>query len=134
MGGYAPVLRRTTFDADAARWPPLHPTSSYVHTSARNLGNLPLQTEHPNRRKRNSPRNAPAGRACGRRRPASGCPVVQNNFELPGLRVMGSMDAAVDPHGRVRFVNRMNAMLADWARPRPISICMICAGSRPAWA
>ena len=47
-----------------------------------------------------------------------GCPVVQNNFELPGLRVMGSMDA-VDPHGRVRFVNRMNAMLADWAAATP---------------
>lgn len=43
------------------------------------------------------------------------CAVIQNNFEYPYFRLMGNMDA-VDPRGRVAFVNELNRALADWAR------------------
>ena len=36
------------------------------------------------------------------------CPVIQNNFERPYWRLMGNRDAT-DPHGRVSFINRLNA-------------------------
>lgn len=42
------------------------------------------------------------------------CAVIQNNFELPFYRLLGNMDAT-DIHGRVRFVNELNARFADYA-------------------
>lgn len=42
------------------------------------------------------------------------CPVIQNNFEYPGYRLMGNRDA-VDIHGRVAFVNRLNLLFAEYA-------------------
>ena len=41
-----------------------------------------------------------------------GCPVIQNNFELPFFRLMGNMDAS-DRRGKVNFVTRLNSALYD---------------------
>ena len=43
------------------------------------------------------------------------CPVIQNNFEAPFFRLMGNRDA-VDVHGRLSFINRLNEMFAEYAR------------------
>lgn len=43
------------------------------------------------------------------------CPVVQNNFELPYLRVLGSLDSS-DVRGRTSFILRMNEGFAGYAR------------------
>ena len=43
------------------------------------------------------------------------CTVIQNNFEYPFFRLMGNMDA-VDYHGRVNFVTRLNGSFYDYAR------------------
>lgn len=43
------------------------------------------------------------------------CPVIQNNFEYPGYRLMGNADA-VDIHGRIAFINRLNLMFAEYAQ------------------
>ena len=43
------------------------------------------------------------------------CPVIQNNFEYPGYRLMGNRDA-VDIHGRIAFINRLNLMFAEYAQ------------------
>ena len=40
-----------------------------------------------------------------------GCQIIQNNFELPPLRVLGSLDS-VAPGGLTRFVNDLNAAFA----------------------
>ena len=42
------------------------------------------------------------------------CPIIQNNFEFPGYRLMGNRDAW-DYSGSVRFVNRMNEFIAEYA-------------------
>ena len=117
VGGYALFYEELTFDADGAL-AAFAPDIIYVHTSARNLGNLPLQADTPEQAEEKFAAECARWQGMWKAAARFGCPVVQNNFELPGLRVMGSMDA-VDPHGRVRFVNRMNAMLADWAAATP---------------
>lgn len=43
------------------------------------------------------------------------CPVIQNNFEYPFYRMLGNADAT-DIHGRVNYINRLNAMFAAYAR------------------
>lgn len=42
------------------------------------------------------------------------CPVVQNNFEYPGYRLMGNREA-VDIHGKISFINQLNLMFAEYA-------------------
>ena len=42
------------------------------------------------------------------------CPIIQNNFELPGCRLMGNRDAW-DKRGQVRFVQTLNGLFADYA-------------------
>lgn len=43
-----------------------------------------------------------------------GCPIIQNNFELPYFRLLGNRDN-FDYRGRVNFVNRLNAEFASYA-------------------
>lgn len=43
------------------------------------------------------------------------CPIIQNNFELPPARLLGNRDCW-DAHGAVNFVNRMNTIVADYAK------------------
>lgn len=42
------------------------------------------------------------------------CPIIQNNFEFPFYRLMGNLEAT-HVNGRVRFINRLNDMFADYA-------------------
>lgn len=44
-----------------------------------------------------------------------GCPVIQNNFELPFYRLMGNKDAS-DIHGKVNFVTRLNMEFYSYAQ------------------
>lgn len=42
------------------------------------------------------------------------CPIIQNNFEMPFYRLMGNRDA-VDIHGRIHFLNRLNEKFYEYA-------------------
>ena len=42
------------------------------------------------------------------------CVIIQNNFEYPYYRLLGNKDAS-DYRGRVNFVNRLNALFAEYA-------------------
>ena len=54
-----------------------------------------------------------------------GCPVIQNNFEMPLYRLLGNRDAS-DPHGRVSFLSRLNEGFYSYARAhRNFYICDI---------
>lgn len=44
--------------------------------------------------------------------------IVQNNFELPDVRMFGNLDAVL-PSGRVAFTNRLNELIAAEVRQRP---------------
>lgn len=43
-----------------------------------------------------------------------GCPIIQNNFELPAFRLLGNKDCS-DFHGRVRTINELNRLFAEYA-------------------
>ena len=43
------------------------------------------------------------------------CTIIQNNFEQPYYRLMGNADVS-DIHGRLNFINRINARFYEYAR------------------
>jgi FkbH-like protein len=47
-----------------------------------------------------------------------GAVIIQNNFDLPGLRSMGNLEAS-ENFGSVNFVMRLNAEFANYARKHP---------------
>lgn len=117
VGDYALFYEQLMFDADGALRA-FAPDVIYIHTSAHNLGNLPLQSDSPAQTEEKFAAECARWQQMWKAAERFGCPVIQNNFELPGVRVMGNLDA-VDAHGRVRFVNRMNTMAAEWAAEHP---------------
>jgi FkbH-like protein len=44
-----------------------------------------------------------------------GCPIIQNNFEMPLTRLLGNREAGC-VHGRIDFLTRLNCRLYDYAR------------------
>jgi len=42
------------------------------------------------------------------------CPIIQNNFEMPFYRILGNRDA-VDIHGRIHFLNKLNQRFYEYA-------------------
>ncbi len=43
-----------------------------------------------------------------------GCPIIQNNFEMPLTRLLGNMEAGC-PQGKIDFITRLNVHFADYA-------------------
>lgn len=43
-----------------------------------------------------------------------GCPVIQNNFEMPHYRMLGNRDSW-DYHGKINFISKLNNMFYDYA-------------------
>lgn len=43
------------------------------------------------------------------------CPIIQNNFEMPGYRLLGNKDAS-DIHGRMNFLTRLNLRFYEYAQ------------------
>lgn len=44
-----------------------------------------------------------------------GCPVIQNNFEMPFYRILGNREAS-DIHGKINFISRLNEKFCQYAR------------------
>lgn len=44
-----------------------------------------------------------------------GCPIIQNNFEMPLYRLLGNKDAS-DVHGAVNYISRLNAEFYKYAQ------------------
>ena len=54
-----------------------------------------------------------------------GCPVIQNNFEMPLYRLLGNRDAS-DVHGAVNYLSRLNSEFYKYAQGhRDFFICDI---------
>ncbi|MBD5101276.1 MAG: HAD-IIIC family phosphatase [Subdoligranulum sp.] len=117
VGEYARFYEEGMFDPSGAL-AAFKPDVIYLHTSVHNLGNLPAQTDSPEQAEQKLRAETQRWMQLWRAMQRFGCPIIQNNFELPDVRVMGSLDA-VDIRGRVRFVNRMNDMTALWAEKTP---------------
>ena len=95
------------------------PDIVYIHTSLRNLSFSP--TPRSGEEEIEQGLNAELDRlsqAWDGVKEHFGCPVIQNNFELPFFRLMGNMDAS-DRRGKVNFVTRLNSALYDRIVQRP---------------
>ncbi|MBQ3154975.1 MAG: HAD family hydrolase, partial [Clostridia bacterium] len=92
------------------------PDIIYIHTSFRNLQNLlPEMGQSAEEADRKFQEAYAQYEAMWKQLGAKyRCPIIQNNFEFPGYRLLGNRDAW-DVHGSVNFVNRMNRAIADYA-------------------
>ena len=103
-----------------AMFPPAELTSFkpdliYIHTTNRNISRYPAVTDS-----REEATEAVEGEFMRYKqmweslKERFGCPIIQNNFELPSFRLLGNSDCS-DVHGRVRTVNALNMKFAEYA-------------------
>lgn len=116
VGGYALYYENILFDDGSLA--AFQPDILYIHTSSKNIVNLPTQADSPQQVEEKFSAECARWQTLWNAAAKFGCPVIQNNFELPGYRLMGSMDA-VDTHGHVKFINRLNTMTAEYAAKAP---------------
>ncbi len=91
------------------------PNLIYVHTSFRNLRLLPTLAQSPEEIDRNLEEEYSGfANMWEKIEKTYHCPVIQNNFEFPGYRLLGNLEAS-DPHGSIRYINRLNEKFAQYA-------------------
>ncbi|MBB5059904.1 FkbH-like protein [Granulicella aggregans] len=126
VNGFNPIFYQSEFgrfyeDAvyDTARLAAFRPELVYVHTCYRNITSFPPlpSTEEDHRREvdKELERFRQIWQALNDQ---IGCQIIQNNFELPPISLMGNMDAVVSG-GRTRFLLDLNAAFAAEARQNP---------------
>ena len=115
-GGYALFYENLVFDDGSLA--AFAPDIIYIHTSQRNIKNWPQPGDSADTVK--DLLNAEFNRFAGAAKAALGfgCPVIVNNFDLPLFRAMGNKEGSAD-YGRIRFVRRLNEMLADLVDTTP---------------
>jgi FkbH-like protein len=116
QGGYALFYENLVFDDGSLA--AFAPDMIYIHTSMRSIKSWPAPGDSAAAAEQLA--QAEAGRflQAAKAGLALGCPVILNNFELPPYRVMGNREATA-PGGRVRYVRRLNEILAEAADTTP---------------
>lgn len=115
-GGYSLFYENLVFDDGSLA--AFKPDIIYIHTSQRNIKQWPAPAD--SKQAAAEKLTAEFGRfeQAARAALGFGCPVILNNFDLPLYRVLGNSDASFEG-GRVRFVRRLNEMLAALAEETP---------------
>ncbi len=111
-GGYGLYYEDVVFDDGSLA--AFEPDVLYIHTSNRNIGAWPLPGDDDATVTAKEDDIFSHFEKVWQAAEKLGCPVVQNNFELPTYRNFGSLDAW-DMRGRVRFINRLNEKFAQAA-------------------
>lgn len=94
----------------------LAPDVIYVHTTNRNIVGWPEPTDTPEQVDALLEQEYNRFTAMwDKLRQTYKCPIIQNNFEYPFYRLMGSQDAS-NIHGRVNFVTRLNMKFYEYAQ------------------
>ena len=111
VGNYGLFYENLVFDDGSLA--AFKPDILYVHTSRKNLKNMPTTADSA--KTAGEKLNAEWARFEGAFNAAKrfGCPVIINSFDAPTHRVMGNRDA-VDARGGVYFINEMNARLTTY--------------------
>ena len=115
-GGYSLFYENIVFDDGSLA--NFQPDFIYIHTSWRNLKNLPSQMDSPELCQQKLDAEYSRFEQVWKAAQKFGCPIIQNNFDLPVYRVMGNLDA-VDVHGKVRFIRKLNDKMAEYAAATP---------------
>ncbi len=115
-GGYGLFYENVVFDDGSLA--AFAPDILYIHTSNRNLQHWPEPGDTPAQAAEKEETEFGRFAAVWQAAQAFGCPVVQNNFELPTWRNFGNMDAW-DARGRTGYVRRLNQRMAAYAAAHP---------------
>lgn len=93
-----------------------HPDMIYVHTTNRNVTKYPLisDTEEDIEELLNLEMEKFES-IWGNLKRKYGCPIIQNNFEMPFYRLMGNKEAS-DVHGRINYLTRLNMKFYQYAQ------------------
>lgn len=111
-GEYARYYENAVFDDGSLR--AFAPDIIYVHTTVQNLSGLSCPADSDVAAEEKLAAEVLRWQSFWDACCSMGAIVIQNNFEFPNVRVMGSFEA-VDRRGAVRFVRRMNEALARYA-------------------
>ncbi|MBO4808227.1 MAG: HAD family hydrolase [Lachnospiraceae bacterium] len=91
------------------------PDVIFIHTTFRNIKNLPaISDSKEDVAAKLDAEYKKFETLWAKAKSLYGCVLIQNNFELPYVRSLGSIDAT-EYRGYVRFVNDLNAKFADYA-------------------
>lgn len=115
-GDYGLFYENLVFDSGALA--AFAPDVIYIHTSRRNLRLWPDVADSPAEADGKLENEYAHFEAAFTAALALGRPVIQNNFEEPGWRNFGNLDAS-ERRGRVRHVRRLNERLAARAEATP---------------
>ncbi len=115
-GGYGLWYENLLFDDGALA--AFAPDILYLHTTVRNVQNFPGPADSPAEAEEKFAAERSRWQTAWQAAAALGCAVVVNNFELPDTRVLGNL-SGVDARGAVRFVRRLNEVLAEFAVRTP---------------
>lgn len=91
------------------------PDFIFIHTSNRNISAFPemaMSREETEELLKNQLEHFTS--MWDKLRADIGCPIIQNNMEMPYWRLLGNKDCA-DIHGRVNFINRINGGFYEYA-------------------
>lgn len=91
------------------------PDIIYIHTSNRNISDYPQMDDSKEmilEKEESAYKHFEV--MWDKLRETYACPIIQNNFEMPFYRIMGNRDA-VDIHGRIHFLNRLNEKFYAYA-------------------
>lgn len=91
------------------------PELIFIHTTVRNIESFPEILE--NREEANTKLNSEFSRFEHMWTALSdrfGCPIIQNNFELPYYRLMGNREAGCS-YGKIDFITRLNCKFYDYS-------------------
>lgn len=91
------------------------PDVIYIHTSNRNIADYPDLNDSKEAvlsKEDNAYKHFEV--MWDKLRETYACPIIQNNFEMPFYRLLGNRDA-VDMHGRIHFLNRLNEKFYEYA-------------------
>lgn len=92
------------------------PDIIYIHTTSRNISSYPLITDDMQTVEEKLQNEYDRFEQMWNRIfEVYRCPVIQNNFEFPGYRLMGNMEAS-DYHGRINFITRLNQKFYEYAQ------------------
>ncbi len=112
QGQYARYYEDIMFDDGSLK--DFKPDFIYIHTTSKNLENLPLPTDSTQKVEEKLSREFTKFKSCYQKALNYGAVVIANNFEKPFYRIYGNKDAVV-PQGVVNYTTRLNLMIADFA-------------------
>lgn len=112
-GEYARYYENAVFDDGSLR--AFAPDIIYVHTTVKNLMGLPCPADTDVQAEEKLAAETLRWQSFWDACLSMDAIVIQNNFEFPNVRIMGSFEAS-DRRGAVRFVRRINEALAQYAQ------------------